>query len=279
MVTLFIAILGVGCLLLLWAARKEIRWSRQRSIVAEAKSETEQVVLGAFDYRALIVANSSWLSYLHRLDNDFSKKLRIIAGCVAILAVLKFTGLAAIDINTFSSIAVLLMIFVIVVPAIVVNFSVKTRSKVMMDSLPYFIDLIAVCVQTGMTVESAVKFIAERFREMDKNIASLMLHLTRRAEVCGLEEALTELYNCVEMSEMRMFSSMLQQSIHYGSALYDSLMQLSQDIREMQLLESEEKIGKLSAKMSVPLILFIMLPITVLIAAPGIMRVLKHAIF
>ncbi|HDR1493492.1 TPA: type II secretion system F family protein, partial [Pasteurella multocida] len=48
------------------------------------------------------------------------------------------------------------------------------------------------------------------------------------------------------------------------------------DIREIQLLIIEEKLGTLSAKMSIPLILFIMFPIIILILAPGIMRVFPN---
>ncbi|MDN6450023.1 MAG: type II secretion system F family protein, partial [Enterobacterales bacterium] len=142
-----------------------------------------------------------------------------------------------------------------------------------------FVDLIAVCVQAGMTVESSVKFIAERSDDLDKNLADLMSHLVRRAEVSGLEEGLMDLYRSMDMTEMRMFCATLQQSVHYGTSLYENLMELSKDIRDMQLLSSEEKIGKLSAKMSVPLILFIMFPITILIAAPGILRIMQNAHF
>jgi tight adherence protein C len=42
------------------------------------------------------------------------------------------------------------------------------------------------------------------------------------------------------------------------------------------MLGVEEKIGKLAAKMSIPLILFIMMPIVILITAPGIMRVMAN---
>ncbi|MEC8483612.1 MAG: type II secretion system F family protein, partial [Pseudomonadota bacterium] len=50
---------------------------------------------------------------------------------------------------------------------------------------------------------------------------------------------------------------------------------LSSEIRAVQMLSIEEKIGKLAAKMSVPLILFIMFPIVILIAAPGVMRMIN----
>ncbi|MRE06973.1 type II secretion system F family protein, partial [Vibrio parahaemolyticus] len=44
--------------------------------------------------------------------------------------------------------------------------------------------------------------------------------------------------------------------------------------KAINMLELEEKIGKMGAKMSIPMIAFIMIPIVVLIAAPGIMRML-----
>jgi tight adherence protein C len=43
------------------------------------------------------------------------------------------------------------------------------------------------------------------------------------------------------------------------------------------MLGLEERIGKLAAKMSVPLIVFIMIPIVILIAAPGVMRLMLNA--
>ena len=73
-----------------------------------------------------------------------------------------------------------------------------------------------------------------------------------------------------------MFCAMLQQSIRYGSSMYEQLIELAREIREVQLLGTEEKIGQLGAKMSVPLILFFMFPVVVIVAAPGVMRVMSN---
>jgi Flp pilus assembly protein TadB len=95
--------------------------------------------------------------------------------------------------------------------------------------------------------------------------------------VVGLEQALEELYQRVPSNEMRSFVMTLNQSLQYGTSIYGVLTTLSADIREVQLLQVEEKIGQLAAKMSIPLIVFIMVPIVILIAAPGIMRMLANA--
>lgn len=54
------------------------------------------------------------------------------------------------------------------------------------------------------------------------------------------------------------------------------LATLATDIREINMMDLEEKIGKMGAKMSIPLITFIMVPIVVLIAAPGILRMFSN---
>lgn len=141
--------------------------------------------------------------------------------------------------------------------------------------LPYMIDLLAVCIQTGMTIESSMDYLSKEMNEFDPDLGYLLNKTRDRTKVAGLERALDEMYERVPTNEMRSFVMTLKQSIQYGSSIYDVLTTLSSEIRAVQMLTIEEKVGKLAAKMSVPLILFIMFPIVVLIAAPGIMRIMN----
>ncbi|WP_231877687.1 type II secretion system F family protein [Erwinia sp. ErVv1] len=216
---------------------------------------------------------------LQRLDQSPASKLKILASIGAVVLLINMLGITSFTMKDIAMQMVLLLVVIIVTPALLQKPALSTRRKLMTDALPYLIDLLAVCVQAGMTVEHAIKFIARHSDNIDPNLTSLMQQLTKHAEVSGLEEALMDLYRSVDLTEMRMFCSSLQQSVHYGTSLYDNLIELSRDMREMQLLRSEEQIGKLSARMSVPLILFIMFPIIVLIAAPGILRIFKNAVF
>ncbi|MFU9139082.1 type II secretion system F family protein [Erwinia tasmaniensis] len=234
---------------------------------------------GSLDLQSIVIANSPWLSMLQRLDQNPASKLKILASIGAVVLLINMLGITSFTIKDIAMQMVLLLIVIIVTPALLQKPALSTRRKLMTDAIPYLIDLLAVCVQAGMTVEHAIKFVARHSDNIDPNLTSLMEQLTKHAEVSGLEEALMDLYRSVDLTEMRMFCSSLQQSVHYGTSLYDNLIELSRDMREMQLLRSEEQIGKLSARMSVPLILFIMFPIIVLIAAPGILRIFKDAVF
>ncbi|GKW04290.1 type II secretion system F family protein [Pectobacterium carotovorum] len=254
-------------------------FAKRRNSVETEDVGNKQGVQPILDYRRIIIDNSSLMIFLQRIEDSLTIKLRLWGGSGVLLFVTQQLGILPVGSQGLAMIMMLILILVIVMPAMLIGSMVKTKVKRILDALPYFVDLTAVCVQAGMTVESAIKFVSERSGDLDENLSSLMRHLIKRAEVSGLEEALLELYRAMDMTEMRMFCSALQQSVHYGTSLYEGLIDLSKDIRDLQLLESEEKIGSLSAKMSVPLIIFIMFPITILIAAPGILRIMKNAIF
>ncbi|ROS60174.1 type II secretion system F family protein [Vibrio crassostreae] len=163
----------------------------------------------------------------------------------------------------------------IALPDMVLAQRTKWRHQKLVGQLPYLIDLTAICVQSGMTIEASLKYLAQEMQGFDRDLAYLLNKTNHRARVVGMEEALEELYQQVPSSEMRSFVMTLTQSIQHGSSIYRMLTVLASDVREVQMLELEEKIGKLAAKMSIPLIVFILIPIVFVIAAPGVMRLMQ----
>ncbi|GLR73388.1 type II secretion system F family protein [Aliivibrio sifiae] len=167
------------------------------------------------------------------------------------------------------------LVICISVPDAILNFRIKSLQEKLSGQLPYLLDLLAMCVHTGMTIESSMAYLAKEMRGFDKDLAYMVSRTNDRARIVGLSVALDELYIKVPTNEMRSFVMTLKQSLHYGSSIYGILNTLAADIRNVRLLSLEEKVGKLAAKMSVPLILFIMIPVVILIAAPGIMRMMS----
>lgn len=165
-------------------------------------------------------------------------------------------------------------IITIVLPDVYIDFRRRALQNKIANQLPYLLDLISMCVQTGMTLESSIHYLSSEIQGLDKDLSHAVDLVNDRAQLIGLEKALDEFYERYPLSEVRSFVLTLKQSLQYGSSIYSVLNNLASDIREVRMLTLEEKIGKLSAKMSVPLILFILIPIVVLIAAPGIMRLM-----
>lgn len=181
--------------------------------------------------------------------------------------------------NTFIVLEAVFLIAVLIGPDSYLASRAKSLRNAISQKLPYMLDLMAVCVQTGMTIEAAISYLSQEFGAFDKDLSHLLRKVDERARLVGLEQSLQELYERVPTDEIRSFVMTLNQSLQYGSSIYSVLTTLSADIREVQLLHVEEKIGQLSAKMSIPLIVFIMVPIVILIAAPGVMRMMQNANF
>lgn len=210
------------------------------------------------------------------LDKNVIVKALFVCFISILLFILNATEIINFSISTLSIIILIVIVVVILLPDKIKKGAIRSGIKRISNDLPFIIDMMAVCIQSGMTVEKSLRYLADNTSDINRDIAALLDRTMLKAEVSGIGAALDLLYEEVPCIEIRMFCSTLQQSIKYGSSMYEQLLELSKEIREMQLLQAEEKISSLSAKMTIPMILFIMLPILAMVAGPGILRMLQE---
>lgn len=275
--------LGVG-LLILWIAvinRTNLKYiegvldgtkpndvlTEEHAKVSSAKPR-EQLQL-----ELVMIENNFITKYLSILDKNVTLKMMIVAVSTGFYFLISD---AQLDRKALLMFAIIVFLIVTLIPSIVVSNIIASKMKKMVSELPGFIDLVAVNVQTGIQVEQALRYVSRDFKTLNLDLSYLLLRTLRRSELIGLPAALEELNLALPAAEVRMFSTVMTQSINFGSSVSNALIQLAVDLRDMQLLKIEEKLGTLSAKMSIPLIAFIMFPIIVLILAPNILR-LKSA--
>ena len=245
------------------------RFSEANESDAANKNKTKQQI----ELELLLINNNPLLKVLGIIDKNIKLKLALMV--LVFFVYYLFFGR---DTDGFSLVisCVLIFIGIIIVPGFLTGFVLESKTKKIMNDLTSFIDLVAVNVQTGVSIEAALKQVATDFKKLNPDLSYVMLRVIRKSELTGMSQALQDLSISLPTTEIRMFCTVMQQSLNFGSSIYDQLIQLSSDIRELQLLTIEEKLGTLSAKMSVPLILFIMFPIIILILAPGVLRVFPH---
>jgi tight adherence protein C len=283
---LFITLVSFGLMLIAYLGVTKLLRVKQLEFLKNHKNKTGQNDFG------------DWLknkaSELNPNDEDIKKKLRQAGFAntqyVHLIMPIKYSILAmgelilgvAYYVSWLSSTAWVVGAaiwgsLVIIAPDMYLQSKIKARIHRVSTQMPYLLDLMAVCVQTGMTVEASLSYLAKEMKGFDKDLTQVLTKMNERSRMVGLEKALEEMYIEIPSNEMRSFVMTLTQSMHYGSSIYTVLTRLASDIREVQMLELEERIGKLAAKMSVPLIVFIMIPIVILIAAPGVMRLMLNA--
>lgn len=167
---------------------------------------------------------------------------------------------------------VLSLIGVIVIPDTLLQIRRKMLVSRTSAQLPYLLDMMSVCIQTGMTIEAALGYLGKELAEFDSDLCYQIKRTSDSAKIHGLEKALNDLSERIPTAPIRSFVLTIIQNLQYGTSVAHVLSDLAEDMRKVQILTVEENVGKLSAKMSVPLILFIMFPIVILILAPSIMQ-------
>lgn len=213
---------------------------------------------------------SRLVSLTAMLDKNIMAKGIIFSSLLLILFLLDATGVYKMETDMLLLCILMIGIVVILLPSMIKNTTIKKRMKRISDDLPFIIDMMAVCVQSGMTVEKSLRYIADNTQDINTDIATLLDRTMMKTDVSGIASALEQLYQEVPSNEVRMFCSTLQQSIKYGSSIYQVLIDLSKEMREIQLLAMEEKVASLSAKMTLPMIVFIMFPLLAMVAGPGL---------
>lgn len=282
---MFIALILFGCAMLLLAVRQNRKKQHFKDFNVEAAKEIKQRPFwdgfSAFLEKAVSsepaeienrflaagIYDSKWSRYYMPLKYSV-----LVVGEAIILALSYYLAWSQTLLIVLVS---AWLVLILIGPDSYLALRAKQLTKSVASKLPYMIDLMAVCVQTGMTIEAAISYLSKEMVAFDKDLSYLLNKVNDRARIVGLDPALQEMYQRAPSNEMRSFVMTLKQSLQYGTSIYGVLTTLSSDIREVQLLHVEEKIGQLAAKMSIPLILFIMIPIVILIAAPGVMRMMN----
>lgn len=269
---LLIGIFGVGYQLAQNRRRDKLRNLLE---ISYAKQVTQPQAKVVAPVERLLKKNSRLVRISDLLDQNIVAKVITAVVLSLLLFWLDASGIYSMDSNTLLLAIIGIVAIVILLPDRIKSMVVNRRKMGIANDLPFIIDMMAVCVQSGMTIESALKYISENTREINQDIASMFDRVMMKNEVSGISAALEQLYEEIPANEIRMFCTTLQQSIKYGSSVYQVLIDLSKEMRDIQLLAAEEKVASLSARMTIPMIAFIMFPLLLIVAGPGIIGMMS----
>jgi len=123
---------------------------------------------------------------------------------------------------------------------------------------PDMIDLLVVCSEAGMGLESALERVAEEMGQTNPAMARVLYGLLDDLRILpNRSEAFEKLGSTSE--GLRRFGTMVSQSLQYGTPLSQALRSIAMDLRRERITNLEERAHKLGAKLTIPMVLF-MLP-------------------
>ena len=149
------------------------------------------------------------------------------------------------------------------------NITIK-RNEAMQKSLPDMLDLLVICAEAGLTLDSALNRVVKEMAQTGPELAD---ELSYTAIELGFlperKQALANLSERVTLPAVRSVTATLIQSEKYGTPLAQSLRVLSGEFRNERMMKAEEKAAKLPATMTIPLILFILPTLFVVLIGPA----------
>jgi len=153
------------------------------------------------------------------------------------------------------------------------NLATKRRESIV-GAFPDALDLLLICVESGMSVEAAIQKVSQEIGGTSIELAEELSLLT--AELSYLPErraAYEGLARRTNHPGIKSVTTAMIQAERYGTPLGAALRVMAKENREMRLAAAEKKAAQLPAKLTVPMIVFFLPVLFLVILGPAILKV------
>ncbi len=155
-------------------------------------------------------------------------------------------------------------------PEILLKNKATKRTNAIRKGLPDALDLLVICAEAGLTVDSAFNRVAKElgraYPELGDEFALTAIELSFLTE---RRQAFENFANRVDLEAVKGVVTTMIQTERYGTPLASALRVLSSEFRNERMMRAEEKAARLPAIMTIPLILFILPVLFIVILGPA----------
>jgi tight adherence protein C len=187
------------------------------------------------------------------------------------LFVAEFVGQSGTDLLIFTAIGVVIGIMG---PRLSLSVLRRRFNAAIRRGTPDAIDLLVVCSEAGMGLESALERVAEEMNRSNPAMAGVLYGLLDDLRVLpNRREAFEKLASTSE--GLRRFGTMISQSLQYGTPLSQALRSIADELRSERIIKLEERAHKLGAKLTIPMVLFMLPAMFVIMGASPFLHLLQ----
>jgi tight adherence protein C len=161
-------------------------------------------------------------------------------------------------------------------PSMVLWFLRKKRQDAIFLALPDALDLLVVCVESGLGLDAAMRKVCDEMKDHAKviaeefSLANFQLQMGRPRR-----EVLHDLGVRTGVDDMRSLAAILIQADRFGSSIAQALRVQSDSMRTRRKQLAEEKAAKTAVQLIFPLVLFIFPGIFVVLVGPAAISIMK----
>mgnify|MGYP000972671157 CR=1 FL=1 len=161
-------------------------------------------------------------------------------------------------------------------PNLFISNLITRRQQALSNAFPDALDLLLICVQSGMSTEAAFGKVAKEITHQSLELSE-EFHLTT-AELSYLSDrrqAFENLAKRTGVPTIKAVAMSLIQAERYGTPVGQALRVMAKENRELRMAAAEKKAAALPPKLTVPMIVFFLPVLFVVILGPAVIQYYK----
>jgi tight adherence protein C len=208
------------------------------------------------------------------LRNFYGLKV-ILALALPVVVLIAARWLPELSINAIGFSAVLAAFVGVRAPDRVLEHLRQRRIKRLRDGLPDALDLLVVCVESGLGLAPAIERVARELEFSHTDLAQ-ELALVNAEMRAGVERpvALRNLAARSGVDDINGLVGLLVQSIRFGTSVAEALRVYSEEFRDKRMQKAEEQAAKIGTKMIFPLVLCLFPSFFIVAIGPAVLRII-----
>lgn len=161
-------------------------------------------------------------------------------------------------------------------PNLYLSLKIKKRKQQIFETFPDALDLIRICVSSGLGLDAAISRVGRELSITSKGLSEEFHQLSLELRAGATREnALKNLANRTGVEDIHSLVSMLIQSERFGTSVAESLRVHAEGLRSKRKLQAQETAAKIPAKLSIPMILCIFPALFVVILGPSVLGIIR----
>jgi tight adherence protein C len=158
-------------------------------------------------------------------------------------------------------------------PNVYISNAANKRKQSIVQTFPDALDLLLICVEAGMSIEAALQKVSQEVGRSSIELAEEMSLLV--AELSYLPDRRLAYENLTRRTGdpgIKSVATAMIQAEKYGTPLGSALRVMAKENRDLRLSAAEKKAAALSAKLTVPMIVFFLPVLFLVIMGPAVLR-------
>jgi len=161
-------------------------------------------------------------------------------------------------------------------PGIWLDRKVATRHKQLRNGFPDALDLLNVCVESGLGLTQALQRVADELEISHPELAAEFALVTAQMRAgVDRELALRGLATRTGLDDVRGLVSLLAQTLRFGTGISEALRVYSEDFRDRRMQRAEEAAAKIGTKLIFPLVICLFPSFFVVAIGPAAIRLME----